>query len=251
MGAGDPANDNGWPAFNGNFADVFNWNSCMCCMPGTFRFGSICVNPCSTGTYSIRCLTCPANSYCPSNFPILGAPIPCPIGYTLPPGSNASYQCVPCSAGTNQSNGVCVTCPVNSYCTLASFSPIACPSGSYANIGSADPNPCTYPTPISPYFISNFGFIVNLQSSCALNGQFPNANSVCTCSAGTYLASPQISHYNSVCSQYTLSAVANYALWAACGGWANPALGSSEWTRVLAPGAFAILNLNQIQTFLG
>ena len=44
MGAGDPANDNGWPAFNGNFADVrmynsslsandvlnvFNWNSCM------------------------------------------------------------------------------------------------------------------------------------------------------------------------------------------------------------------------------
>ena len=29
MGAGDPANDIGWPAFNGNFADVRMYNSSL------------------------------------------------------------------------------------------------------------------------------------------------------------------------------------------------------------------------------
>ena len=102
----------------------------------------MCESMLHTGTYSIGCFTTSSRALpipiVHPTFPFL-ALLFCALLVTHCPLAPTHHTNV--CARIYQSNSVCVTCPLNSYCNLASTSPIACPGGSYANTPTNPPSP--------------------------------------------------------------------------------------------------------------
>ena len=107
------------------------------------------------GVANVACVACPANTWCwtgvLNNCPANTSSPPlsnwwlnctCVPGYTGPDGS----ACGPCMAGTSKSaNGSasCTTCPVKTYCPMASVNPTACPlTNSTSPAGSINISQC-------------------------------------------------------------------------------------------------------------
>ena len=147
---------------------------CISCPTGQFAEADATVcSQCPAGSYSdtsgaSQCDLCPAQTYGPTEG--LEKCLDCSgnedAGMTdcqveCPPGQieNDSGNCVPCDAGTFETEGecvdcaggtfsdshgsvVCTECPAGSYCPPGRVSPIECPTGSFCPTGSATPSPC-------------------------------------------------------------------------------------------------------------
>ncbi|CDW71824.1 gcc2 and gcc3 domain-containing protein [Stylonychia lemnae] len=105
--------------------------------------------PCPEGTYSpftdnkdiTQCIVCPAGHYC-----LTGSATPsglCSSGSFCPQGSkNSTSQ--PCPGGTYQpfegarSIGECLICPLGSYCSKNSSSPVQCPKGTIGDFAGLE-----------------------------------------------------------------------------------------------------------------
>ena len=162
-----------------------------------FALPLACAIDCGPGQFSndtVRCYTCPANTYCQG-----GVVAPCPQYSVSPAGSSTIDQCA-CQPNSALTNGQCICnsgyvlgadstcglCPANSFCPDQNTIR-ACSNNALSQPGQSTPAGCNACPP---------GYIQNSASSapiscraCTAGYACPTLSSETRCAAGTYAPS--------------------------------------------------------------